>query len=51
MSEHLKVCPYYQTWVPPQPVALPSMSHLQGGTQEQDNQQRQSLVAQFMGNR
>ncbi|KAJ7996120.1 hypothetical protein DPEC_G00233780 [Dallia pectoralis] len=48
MSEHLKTCPYYQTWAPTKPVALPSMSQVQGTKQEKDNQQRQSLVAQFM---
>ncbi|XP_010897962.2 F-box only protein 40 [Esox lucius] len=51
MSEHLKTCPYYQTCVPPKPMALPSMSQVQGRKQKKDNQQRQSLVAQFMVNR
>ncbi|XP_070773740.1 F-box only protein 40-like [Enoplosus armatus] len=46
ISAHLKVCPYYQTSLHSEPVALPSMSEKQGGSQE-----RLSLVNHFTGNR
>uniref|UniRef100_UPI003AAF378D F-box only protein 40-like n=1 Tax=Centroberyx gerrardi TaxID=166262 RepID=UPI003AAF378D len=46
ISAHLKVCPYYKTSPHSESVPLPSMSEQQGGSQE-----RQSLVAQFIGNR
>ncbi|XP_062341671.1 F-box only protein 40-like [Osmerus eperlanus] len=46
ITAHLKVCPYYHTAPPREPVALPSMSESQGGSQE-----RESLVTHFMLNR
>ncbi|TRY93832.1 hypothetical protein DNTS_023753 [Danionella cerebrum] len=39
MAEHLKVCPFYQTEVRSEPVALPSMTDLQG-----ENKDFQSLL-------
>nr|XP_015196663.1 PREDICTED: F-box only protein 40 [Lepisosteus oculatus] len=46
MSEHLKVCPFYQTEVRSEPVALTSMCDT--NEQAKETQERQSLVAMFL---
>ncbi|XP_044079083.1 F-box only protein 40-like [Siniperca chuatsi] len=46
ISAHLKVCPYYETSQHSEPVALPSMSEKQGGSQE-----RLTLVNHFTRHR
>ncbi|TNN66422.1 F-box only protein 40 [Liparis tanakae] len=47
ISVHLKVCPYYQTSLLSEPVALSGMSDRQEGSQEE----RRSLVDHFARNR
>lgn len=46
ISAHLEVCPYYETYLHREPVALPSITEKQEGDEEKFN-----LVQHFTGNR
>lgn len=44
ISAHLRVCPYYETCLHSEPIALPSMRE-----QQEAGEERLSLVKQFTG--